>query len=156
MYKRQAQELSADEQAMIEWIDERADSILQELETHVNINTGTANIQGLDTYRNLLSKDLEQLGFSTTTHSSASFEVLNCEGSRVKIADHLVATLRTDQPKKRVLLNGHIDTVFSKDDEFQTLEILDSGVLKGPGVADMKGGGYVERVTRDQSQRLIR
>ena len=136
----QAQELSADEQAMIEWVDERADSILKELETHVNINTGTANIEGLNTYRNLLSKDLEQLGFSTTTHSSDSFEVLNCEGSRVEIADHLVATLRTDQPKKRVLLNGHIDTVFSKDDEFQTLEILDSGVLKGPGVADMKGG----------------
>ena len=54
-----AQELNADEQAMIEWIDERADSILQELETHVNINTGTANIEGLNTYRNLLSKDLE-------------------------------------------------------------------------------------------------
>ncbi len=133
-------ELSADEQAMVEWVDRNADLILQELKEHVDINTGTDNIEGLNRYRGILSEELEELGFKTQTHSSASFEVLSCDGERIEIADHLVATMRTDEPKKRVLLNGHIDTVFSKEDEFQTLEILDSGVLKGPGVADMKGG----------------
>lgn len=138
-----SQQLSVDEQAMVDWVDERADDILRELKAHVDINTGTANVEGLNSYRNLLSKDLEELGFATETHSSETFEVLTCAGGRIEIADHLVAKLRSDGAKNRVLLNGHIDTVFSKDDEFQTLEILDNGVLKGPGVADMKGGVVV-------------
>jgi len=33
-----------------------------------------------------------------------------------------------------------MDTVFAKEDEFQELQILADGRLKGPGVADMKGG----------------
>ena len=135
-----SQQLTTEEQALVDWVDERADDILQELKVHVDINTGTANIEGLNTYRDLLDKDLVDLGFATQTHSSESFEVLTCEGGQIDIADHLVGTLRSSDTKNRVLLNGHIDTVFSKDDDFQTLEILDDGVLKGPGVADMKGG----------------
>jgi len=135
-----AESLSDQEQQMVEWVDERADAILDELKVHVDINTGTANLAGLDQYRDLLEQDLKTLGFSTSRRSSAGFNVLTCAGEKVEIADHLVATRSTDQAKQRVLLNGHMDTVFSKEDEFQTLQILDSGVLKGPGVADMKGG----------------
>jgi len=47
---------------------------------------------------------------------------------------------REDAPIQ-VLLNGHIDTVFAADHAFQQCEILDAqGIIKGPGVADMKGG----------------
>jgi len=72
-------------------------------------------------------------------YSSDDIEILSCKGGSIKIADHLVAT-RTGSANNRVLINGHMDTVFSKGDEFQTLVIEDNGVLKGPGVADMKGG----------------
>jgi glutamate carboxypeptidase len=131
--------LTEQEQQLISWVDKNQDVILSELKSHVEINTGTANIAGLDRYREILSADLEALGFSTQTHSSDDIEVLNCKGGSIQIADHLVAT-RTGLAKNRVLMNGHMDTVFSKDDEFQTLVIEDNGVLKGPGVADMKGG----------------
>ena len=134
------EQLSDQEQDLIAWVDQRDADILAELKEHVEINTGTSNIEGLNSYRNLLSDELEALGFKTETHSSPAFDVLSCDGDRVEIADHLVATLRSSEVKNRVLLNGHIDTVFSRDDEFQELEITDEGVLKGPGVADMKGG----------------
>ena len=54
-------------------------------------------------------------------------------------ADHLLAT-RTGTKAAKVLLNGHMDTVFAKDDEFQTMTMEADGTLKGPGVLDMKGG----------------
>ncbi len=131
--------LSSQEKDMIAWVERHQDDILDELKTHVDINTGTANIEGLDRYRALLSNDLRALGFETQTHSSEDIEVLSCKGGQIQIADHLVAT-RVGNANTKVLMNGHMDTVFSKNDEFQTLLIEKDGVLKGPGVADMKGG----------------
>jgi glutamate carboxypeptidase len=134
--------LNTQEQRLLAWVDLHHDTILRELKTHVEINTGTANIAGLNQYRDLLDRDLQALGFETQTYSSADLEVLTCQGGRVEIADHLVAR-RQGESANRVLMNGHMDTVFSKYDEFQTLKIEDTGVLRGPGVADMKGGVVV-------------
>ncbi len=66
-------------------------------------------------------------------------EVVRCEGGQIEFASHLLAK-RTGKKSNKVLLNGHMDTVFSADDEFQTLIIEEDGTLKGPGIADMKGG----------------
>ena len=131
--------LSEHEMALIAWVDERRDAILQELKTHVDINTGTSNIAGLDEYRQLLQNDLIELGFSTETVSSEPIPVLTCKGGNIEFADHLVAR-KSGGPGQRVMVNGHMDTVFPAQDEFQSLEILEDGTLKGPGVADMKGG----------------
>ena len=131
--------LSDQEKQMIEWVDQHQEDILAELKRHVEINTGTDNLRGLDQYREVLAQDLIKLGFTTKEHSSDAIDVLSCDGDTIKIADHLVAT-RKGSKNNRVLMNGHMDTVFSKDDEFQTLVIESDGVLKGPGVADMKGG----------------
>jgi len=132
-------QLSNEERRLLDWVDKHSSDILAELKTHVDINTGTANIDGLNLYRDRLEKDLKALGFATRTVSSAPIPVLSCEGGEIRFADHLVAT-RKGTSKNRVLLNGHMDTVFSNEDEFQELRILENGVLKGPGVADMKGG----------------
>jgi glutamate carboxypeptidase len=42
--------------------------------------------------------------------------------------------------KRRILLAGHMDTVFPPDHPFQTLTYVNDNHLNGPGVADMKGG----------------
>jgi glutamate carboxypeptidase len=131
--------LTQQEQSMINWISARQAPMLEELSTHVDINTGTANIKGLNYYRELLKKELLDLGFSVEQHSSPAIPVLDCDGGQHVVADHLLAT-RKGNSKNRILLNGHMDTVFSNDDEFQNLVIEADGRLKGPGVVDMKGG----------------
>ena len=40
----------------------------------------------------------------------------------------------------RVLLTGHMDTVFAADHPFQSVHLLDANTMNGPGAADMKGG----------------
>src|SRR3546814_21138402 len=52
---------------------------------------------------------------------------------------HLHLNVRPEAPV-RILLTGHMDTVFAVDHPFQMLEWLEEGMLNGPGVADMKGG----------------
>lgn len=131
--------LTDTEQAMIDWVDGNRQAILDELELHVGMNTGTGNIPGIDAYRDLLRADLDELGFETETHPAPSVEILTCAGGEMAFADNLVGTMRGNSTR-RIFLNGHMDTVFPKDDEFQELVIEDDGTLKGPGVGDMKGG----------------
>lgn len=40
----------------------------------------------------------------------------------------------------RVLLAGHMDTVFGADHPFQSARLIDGDTLNAPGAADMKGG----------------
>jgi glutamate carboxypeptidase len=131
-------QLSDSEKQLVAWVAERKAAILDELAAHVNLNTGTENIAGLDAYRDRLADDLAALGFRNTVRSSSPIEILSCAGGSQPIADHLVASRKGKG--RRLFLNGHMDTVFPADDEFQQLEILTDGTLKGPGVADMKGG----------------
>ena len=52
---------------------------------------------------------------------------------------HLHLAVRPDAAR-RVLLFGHMDTVYGADHPFQTLSTRADGALVGPGVTDMKGG----------------
>ena len=55
-----------------------------------------------------------------------------------EMGQHLLLSVRPEAAK-RVLLTGHMDTVFAADHPFQRLQWLDDNILNGPGVADMKG-----------------
>lgn len=130
--------LSPIEQQMVNWVAEREAQLISELVKQVAINTGTDNIEGINHYRAYLRERLTALGFTTREVSSEPIATLSCAGGQVAIADHLVATRSGQGPK--LWLNGHMDTVFSADDEFQRMTVMDDGTIKGPGVADMKGG----------------
>ncbi len=127
------------EQSMVKWIDGKQDLILKTLTQHVNHNTGTDNIQGINEYSSMLEKELQSLGFDTHKVSHGYIDIPTCEGKQLNFADSLVGSLK-GKSRNRLLLNGHMDTVFSLDDDFQTLTVEENGVLHGPGVVDMKGG----------------
>ncbi len=42
--------------------------------------------------------------------------------------------------KRRILLSGHLDTVYPASSSFQKLTYINDNHVNGPGVADMKGG----------------
>jgi glutamate carboxypeptidase len=131
--------LSPAEQQMLDWVDAHQEQLLVELTEHVSVNTGTDNIEGIDRYRDMLASDLQELGFATRREAAGPIPVLTCDGGSVSVADNLVATRKGSSPQ-RILLNGHMDTVFSATDDFQTLSVDPDGTLHGPGVLDMKGG----------------
>ena len=133
-------ELSAVEQSMAAWVDTQQAQMVAELKAHVDINTGTENVAGIDAYRALLEGELQQLGFATQTIEARPQTILSCDGEPLQLADHLLAERKGKPGARRIFLNGHMDTVFSLRDEFQTLKIDEDGTLHGPGVADMKGG----------------
>jgi glutamate carboxypeptidase len=101
------------------------------LENSVNINSGTMNFEGVKQVGALYAAELEEIGFKTQW----------IEGAEFRRSGHLIASFGTTGPK--ILMIGHLDTVFAKTDEFQTYEALEENKVKGPGITDMKGGDVI-------------
>ncbi len=127
-----AQSLSPTDKAIVAYIDanEKASNAL--LEKLVDINSGTHNLEGVRAVGKVLMPQLEELGFKVQWVSM----------DEVHRAGTLVAEHPCPEPGKcgkRMLLIGHMDTVFDKDSSFQSYTV--SGHIgTGPGVNDMKGG----------------
>ena len=119
------------ERTIVSAVDAGNAEALALLEKAVNINSGSHNFAGVRAVGALFRKEFDALGFKTTWVDGAPF----------KRAGHLVA----DHPGKgpRILLIGHLDTVFEPDSPFQKFQRIDDKTAKGPGVIDMKGGDVV-------------
>ena len=103
------------------------DELLERLELLVNINSGTGQVAGINHIMTYLEQWLGDLGFTVTLHDSASF------------GHNLVARLK-GKGEVRLLLVGHVDTVYSAGAvAAQPFEVRD-GLAYGPGVIDMKSG----------------
>jgi glutamate carboxypeptidase len=98
----------------------------------VNVNSGTLNPDGVRAVYDILAPEFEALGFAVR------YAPLPAGMGR---GGHLIAE-RTGSRGKRLLLIGHLDTVFEESSPFQRFE-RDGNVAKGPGIGDMKGGNIV-------------
>jgi glutamate carboxypeptidase len=105
------------------------------------INTGTRNLDGLTRQADVLAQAFGALPGTVTLEEAAPVEAVTADGRTLAIAHgrHLVVRVRP-QANRRLLLTGHMDTVFPADHRFQAVRWLDDATLNGPGVADMKGG----------------
>jgi glutamate carboxypeptidase len=128
-------DLTAVEQRIVEHVAAHNEAALELLERAVEINSGTLNFAGVREVGRLFDAELSALGFATRWLDGAGFER----------AGHLVAErpAGTGEPGVRLLLIGHLDTVFEPDSPFQRWERLDPGRARGPGATDMKGGNVV-------------
>lgn len=131
--------LSSQEQEIVDWVAGQEDEMVVLLERLTNINTGTLNKAGVDEVVGLLNAELLQLGFESRSLPGDVIEMPSCPGSEytVDVADHLLAT--KPGSGKRMLMIGHVDTVFPLDSPFQTFT-RSGDTAYGPGVSDMKGG----------------
>jgi glutamate carboxypeptidase len=123
--------LTPEERALAAHVDAHHDAALALLERIVNINSGTQNFDGVREVGRVFRAELDALGFTTQWVDGAAF----------KRAGHLVAEHPGAGP--RILLIGHLDTVFEKDSPFQTFQRIDDRTARGPGIIDMKGGDVV-------------
>ncbi len=99
-----------------------------ELADLININSYTKNKKGVDKSGMLFRSWMEDIGFSCIVYQ------------RDEIGNHL-HFLSPKREGKKLLLLGHLDTVFPPDNFEHFSE--DEEWIYGPGVCDMKGGNYV-------------
>lgn len=102
------------------------------LEKVANINSGTMNADGVRQVGTIFMKEFDSIDFETRWID------LPREMNR---AGHLVAQ-HTGSSGKRLLLIGHLDTVFEIDSPWAPFQRKDS-IATGQGVLDDKGGDVV-------------
>ena len=125
-----AENLDANEQRMIEWIEAHEEEVVQLLEETVNIGSGTMNHDGVREVGVVMRRELDALNLDTEW----------IDMSAVNRAGHLFG--RQSGQGKRFLLIGHLDTVFESDDGFQSFS-REGDMAAGPGVGDMKAGNII-------------
>ncbi|RZA35651.1 MAG: M20 family peptidase [Lysobacteraceae bacterium] len=133
----QAQGLSPTEQGIVDEVKSWQLDAIKLLERSARINSGTFNLAGVRAVGEVYRKELEALGFKTVWIDMPR------EMGR---AGHLVANRTGAQGKtrgKRLLLLGHLDTVFEPDAPAPLWERETDSTARGQGVGDMKGGNVV-------------
>ncbi|QGN53702.1 hydrolase [Novosphingobium sp. Gsoil 351] len=133
------QQLSPTEAALVAAIDPAP--MPAQVEAWSAINSGTRNLAGLKKQAEALAEAFSSLPGSLELVDPTPVEAVDASGSVQPLAHgrHLVLRVRP-QADRRILLTGHMDTVFAADHAFQTQRWIDPETLNGPGVADMKGG----------------
>ncbi|MGA8743681.1 MAG: M20/M25/M40 family metallo-hydrolase [Terracidiphilus sp.] len=124
--------LSPEEKAIVAYVDANELASNDMLEKLVNINSGTHNLEGVRAVAEFMQSQLSDLGF----------KVQWIPMEQVQRAGVLVAEHPCPEPGKcgkRMLLIGHMDTVFEKSSPFQSYSVQ-GNIGTGPGVNDMKGG----------------
>lgn len=116
----------------------------QELASHVAIPTGYNSQAGLDEYRGLLVSRLSALGGELELIPGTPREPWLIPKGTVSDSVPPMAVLRkrtSSGARPKVMIAGHLDTVFDPHGSFQTMTVSTDGeTAVGPGVVDMKGG----------------
>jgi glutamate carboxypeptidase len=122
-------------------LSDRLDALTADIVALAEINSGSFNPDGVDRCGQRLAELVDGLDPElvelvpvdpTPGVDAAGHPVLSPVGRALR------AVKRPDAPF-RVCLFGHLDTVFAADDPFQSVTV-DGTILRGPGVADCKGG----------------
>jgi len=101
--------------------------LLQRLELLVNIDSGTGQIEGINAIIAYLGQWFRDIGFSITLYSNTAY------------GNNLVAR-KSGQGHLRLLLVGHVDTVYPQGAVAARPFHIQDGIAYGPGVIDMKSG----------------
>jgi glutamate carboxypeptidase len=128
---------TAVEAAMVKTVDAETPAAVAMLEKLININSGTMNLAGVVAVKDVVMPQIEELGFKTR------WEPMNSIGRAGDLVAEHACPKGAGKCGKRLLLIGHLDTVFELSSSFQRYSIVpgtNGNVATGPGVNDMKGG----------------
>jgi glutamate carboxypeptidase len=114
-------------QVIASWLQKQLPQFLVDLQTLVNVDCGTANKAGVDAVGRLFREQLRTTGCELTEFPLSDY------------GDCLLATWR-GSGQARVLLSGHLDTVYPEGTVAARPMRIDGGRIYGPGANDMKAG----------------
>ena len=113
-------------------MDARLPRFLGELETMVNIDCGSYTPEGVNRIADLVSDDLRSLDATVDRHPHRP------SNGSAQLGDVVIGRITGDGP--RILLIGHMDTVFDPGTAAARPFRIDGARAFGPGVTDMKAG----------------
>jgi len=106
-----------------------------------SINSFTDHPEGLKRMLHVLEKAFLPLGGTVTTLPLPPRQRIDKNGNWESVPQgDVLHIVKRPEAQRRLVLSGHMDTVYPPTSAFQTVEKTDKFTLRGPGVTDMKGG----------------
>lgn len=130
----------ADVEPVLERLDGENAALVAQTETWSAINSGSFELPGLAIMRDHLLDAVAALPAAPEVVGLAPSQRVRADGEVVEVQHGASIRLRVrPEAPVQVALTGHYDTVFPAAHGFQK-PWREGDVLRGPGVADMKGG----------------
>jgi glutamate carboxypeptidase len=125
----------------LQWIDAQKQQMLDLLERWARINSGTHNLAGIEKFSAAVEGEFAGLGGEVKHHDLLPIESIDSSGNIVRTpAARAISLTKRPQARVKILLCIHLDTVYPPTHAFQQVTRVDENTLRGPGVADAKGG----------------
>ncbi len=127
--------------AQLRWIESQKAPMQSSIEGWCAINSGSHNPAGIEAFAGEVIEAFAPLAAQTQCIALPAFGSIDDRGEPISFetADALVFRKRPDA-LRQVLLAIHLDTVYPPTSPFQSVVQVDSATIRGPGVADAKGG----------------
>ena len=124
-----------------DFFHDRLPKMVEQLHSFCEINSSSYNLAGLATMREVLQKAFMPIADNIEIKKSPPIKTIDMSAKTIhqNCGDMLFIQKRPEL-KQRILLSGHMDTVYDVNHPFQQLKYIDKNTINGPGVADMKGG----------------
>ena len=123
------------------WIESQQEPLAEKLLALSAVNSGTGNLAGLQKMETEFTGMFAPLADSAEVLASAEAQLADLEGNvQTQKYGNMLSFKKRPEAPVQVMLMGHMDTVFPQDHHFQSPTLPESNIMKGPGVADMKGG----------------
>ncbi|KTD60149.1 carboxypeptidase G2 and to acetylornithine deacetylase/succinyl-diaminopimelate desuccinylase [Legionella sainthelensi] len=126
---------------LIERITNSQETMVEQLHQFCEINSSTSNLPGLAQMMDALHAAYKPIADILQIQKFSPIPVIDMSGdTQVQISGDALFIRKRPHLKRRVLLSGHMDTVYSPESSFQKLTYINDNCINGPGVTDMKGG----------------
>jgi glutamate carboxypeptidase len=135
------------------WIDAQFERMRGLVIDWANTNSGSHHLAGLERMAQKLAMAFGELG-EIQVQDLPPQEMVDSEGqvTHIPLGKAISLSKRPEAPI-RVLLGIHMDTVYPADHPFQSIADIDLNRLRGPGVADAKGGLAIMLVALEAFER---
>lgn len=115
--------------------------MVSQLHQFCKINSGTTNLPGLALMLETLAAAYQPIADTIQVKKLMPQPLINMSGNTsLQTCGDILFISKRPHLKRRILLSGHMDTVYPITSPFQQLNYLNDNYVNGPGVADMKGG----------------
>ncbi len=128
-------------QSYLDWLDHQRQPMIDLVQLWGNVNSGSRNLPGLAKMHGLICDAFTPLGGETESIRLPAVSIINDRGESESFeTGRAFSLVIRPEATRRILLSGHMDTVYPESSSFQSCRFINNEMMNGPGVTDMKGG----------------
>lgn len=126
---------------LLNYLQTKQPLMVAQLHEFCEINSNSENLAGLETMHKTLHKAFAPIADQIESINLPPISSISMTGdTSFQTCGDVLFIRKRPHLQRRILLSGHMDTVYSSTHPFQKLTYINENCINGPGVADMKGG----------------